>query len=391
MNKPFFLDTDASDIGAGAVLEQEKDGTRRPIGFFSRHWSPAQRNYSTLERELCAIVLAMEHFHYLVLGHDVTVFSDHQPLSWVASAKKLNSRCYIDKNHSNWDELLPFLCFAYNTSIHASTNLTPYEVLFGRTPKIPLDLVLGSSLSMDETGSASLRKDGRDVVDEDEAQLRAIDALPEKQDIHPFAQQLKERLSQVYEHVVEQRAGRVAKQKFYYERKLFPFKYKVGDLVYYMNHKPERQKAKKLLMKWVGPYRVVAVLSDVTYTIKSLVENGHATTVHHNNLKRFFGPDPSAIEHPNQIDTTSGIGSEVAPTGEPDDEFVLMSSSTAQTLSEDISDPVAMAVPIMMTGNSELPRKRGRPRTRPEPVLAPENPSRVGGRERRPPERLDYA
>ena len=90
--KPFFLDTDASGVGVGAVLEQEIDGVRKPIGYFSKHLSAAQRRYSALERELLAIVLAIEHFHHLVFGHELTVFSDHQPLSWVAGAKKLNSR-----------------------------------------------------------------------------------------------------------------------------------------------------------------------------------------------------------------------------------------------------------------------------------------------------------
>ena len=91
-SKPFFLDTDASNIGVGAVLEQEFDGVRKPVGFFSKHLTAAQRKYSALERELLAIVLAIEHFHHLVFGHELTVISDHQPLSWVASAKKLNAR-----------------------------------------------------------------------------------------------------------------------------------------------------------------------------------------------------------------------------------------------------------------------------------------------------------
>lgn len=55
-------------------------------------------------------------------------------------------RCFINDNHSNWDELLSSLCFAYNTSVHSTTNTTPFEVLFGRKPKLPLDLVLGSGL-----------------------------------------------------------------------------------------------------------------------------------------------------------------------------------------------------------------------------------------------------
>lgn len=80
-SKHFFLDTNASGVGVGAVLEQEVDGNRRQIGYFSKHLSPAQRKYSALERELLEIVLAIEYFHYLVLGNEITVISDHQPFS----------------------------------------------------------------------------------------------------------------------------------------------------------------------------------------------------------------------------------------------------------------------------------------------------------------------
>ena len=35
------------------------------------------------------------------------------------------------------------LAFAYNTAVHATTKCTPFELVFGRKPKIPLDLVFG--------------------------------------------------------------------------------------------------------------------------------------------------------------------------------------------------------------------------------------------------------
>jgi hypothetical protein len=38
---------------------------------------------------------------------------------------------------NNWDELLPFACFTYDTTPHSVTKYTPYDVLFGRIANIP--------------------------------------------------------------------------------------------------------------------------------------------------------------------------------------------------------------------------------------------------------------
>ncbi|CAF0934377.1 unnamed protein product [Brachionus calyciflorus] len=50
-------------------------------------------------------------------------------------------KCFINDNHDNWDELLPALSFAYNTATHSTTKFTPYELMYGRKPKLPIDLV----------------------------------------------------------------------------------------------------------------------------------------------------------------------------------------------------------------------------------------------------------
>ncbi|RNA18209.1 Transposon Ty3-I Gag-Pol, partial [Brachionus plicatilis] len=60
--------------------------------------------------------------------------------------------CFVDDNQNNWDELLPYLAYDYNTSTHATTNCTPYEVVYARKSKIPLDLVMEMNQAQDEEG-----------------------------------------------------------------------------------------------------------------------------------------------------------------------------------------------------------------------------------------------
>ena len=66
--KPFILTTDASTIAVGAELSQFNDDGEYPVLWFSKALNSAQRNYSTYERELFAVVLASDAFHVFLLG-----------------------------------------------------------------------------------------------------------------------------------------------------------------------------------------------------------------------------------------------------------------------------------------------------------------------------------
>jgi hypothetical protein len=48
---------------------------------------------------------------------------------------------------TEWDQWLDPIVFAYNTSKHDSTGYSPYEMVFGRTPRLPLEIELGIPLS----------------------------------------------------------------------------------------------------------------------------------------------------------------------------------------------------------------------------------------------------
>ena len=92
--KPFKLACDASDTAVGAVLLQEDHGgVDHPIAYFSKKLNTAQTNYSTIEKELLSLILSLEHFSfYLVPSEPVTIYSDHRPLSYLASFKTKNQR-----------------------------------------------------------------------------------------------------------------------------------------------------------------------------------------------------------------------------------------------------------------------------------------------------------
>lgn len=86
-SREFQLTTDASNYALGAVLEQ--DG--RPLAFISRTLKKNEEHYATNEREMLAIVWALESFKKFLYGTaKVKIFTDHQPLTFAVSNKNSN-------------------------------------------------------------------------------------------------------------------------------------------------------------------------------------------------------------------------------------------------------------------------------------------------------------
>ena len=101
LNAPTQLVTDASDTAVGAAIQQTVAGVTEPVAFFSKSLTSAQKKWSTFDRELLAIFLALKHFKYFLDGRPFTICTDHKPLTFMFTSNMSNATAHQSR-HMNY-------------------------------------------------------------------------------------------------------------------------------------------------------------------------------------------------------------------------------------------------------------------------------------------------
>ena len=83
------MEADSSNFATRAVLSQQS-----PVTYYSKSLSAVERNYKIHDKEMLAVIRALEDWCHFLEGahHEVEIWMDHKNLEYFMSAKKLN-RC----------------------------------------------------------------------------------------------------------------------------------------------------------------------------------------------------------------------------------------------------------------------------------------------------------
>ena len=91
-NKPFQLETDASNFALGSVLSQKSEEGDRVIAYHSRVLNKAESNYSTTDRECLAVIDSIKKFRPYLISQPFTVITEHHSLQYLHNQKNPTGR-----------------------------------------------------------------------------------------------------------------------------------------------------------------------------------------------------------------------------------------------------------------------------------------------------------
>uniref|UniRef100_A0A0P4ZJF0 RNA-directed DNA polymerase n=2 Tax=Daphnia magna TaxID=35525 RepID=A0A0P4ZJF0_9CRUS len=141
-----------------------------------------------------------------------------------------------DGKHANWEEMLDDVLFAYRSSTHSSTLETPYYLVHGRDPNIPINEFLDASPSTFKSAS-------------------------------DYVGNLNDRLRYSFQRVREETEKARNRQREQYNKRAKEKKYVVGDKVLLDIRVVKDGDSRKFTSKYKGPYRVVKVYNNNTVDI----------------------------------------------------------------------------------------------------------------------------
>ena len=157
-----------------------------------------------------------------------------------------------DNNKHDWDEWLSLALFAYRRSVNPVTGYSPFYLLHGREPKIPLDTIIKSDVEMFS-------------------------------DTHTFIQDLVVRLQEIYEDVAETTNLEKKRQQQQYNKHRQDIEFNEKDYVLLKRIKiPGQSKFRK---PYIGPYRIKKKLSSLNYRLEDLDGKERKQTAHVDRLK----------------------------------------------------------------------------------------------------------
>ncbi|KAH1262561.1 polyprotein [Glycine max] len=128
-----IVETDASDIGYSGILKQQVHGQEHVIAYTSKHWNPAQLKYSTVKKEVLAIVLCISKFQSDLLNQKFLVRVDCKSAKDILQkdVKNLASKQIF----ARWQAILSNISRALPT-LYLTTSPVNFYRKFPMPPKV---------------------------------------------------------------------------------------------------------------------------------------------------------------------------------------------------------------------------------------------------------------
>ena len=186
----------------------------------------------------------------------------------------------IAEDQQNWDLYLPKVLLAYRTSIHEVTGFTPYHLVFGQSPQLPIDVITGH-------------------VDNKKSQ-----SYPQ------FVKQTHGYLKRAYTMARQRLTQQHQRRKQFHDKDGTAEELYIGDVVWLYTPVVKRGNTRKFSSFWKGPYTIVDKTGPVNYKLQ-LLGGTQTLVVHRNRIKPCNNPCDHLPTMSSSVSQTANSG----PTG----------------------------------------------------------------------------
>ena len=197
-------------------------------------------------------------------------------------------RNFLNDAGNNWSSLAPKFAFAHNTSVNYRTGKTPYEIVFGTKPQIPMSLQLGLYRNKHELCCSDFCQDlPSHSHSENNSRNQILDNLLRPQLSHALLERERD-FERIYSATFERCRDQTARSHAYRNRFKLGQHLEIGQKVPYEIHRQDLSKSQKLHQRRLGPFTVIKRVTNTTYQNQDDKDPMVFKTVHQNHIVEYY-------------------------------------------------------------------------------------------------------
>ena len=200
---------------------------------------------------------------------------------------------------NNWSSLAPKFAFAHNTSVNYTTGKTPYQIVFGTKPQIPISLKFGLYRNKHKLCCSEFCKDlPSHSHSENHLKYQLLDNLFRPQLCHALLDRERD-FKKIYCATLKRCREQTARSHAYRNRFKLGQHLEIGQKVIYKNHRQDLSKSQKFQQRRLGPFTVTKRVANTTYQIQDDKDLTVLKTVLRNHLVEYYPKEetlPPTIE-----------------------------------------------------------------------------------------------